>query len=616
MTAPGSVAGLGAGLAAITASTALLAALWRRRDATTARSLLGLATASLLGVLAHVVVADSGGASTLLAPAADTPGGITWVVPGVVSTVWAGGIWSLFAFQYTGRGVALRRIVAAAAALLSIGALAAAVHAATAGLSPLSAQVLAVCYLLAGFLVTVGVFVLLWASVGHNAFPIVEPVVLSGGIVILLSGSLLAQVFDRAAVFPAAVALASVVFLGPVWRSPLFETLPAARVAGRDRVVEELGEGILVADRDGRLRDLNPAAESLLAVSRQAVRGEPVSTVLGSRAVPEAVLEARGPVRVEVDGTTLEVTGDPVADRRDRRFGTVLCCTDVTDRRIREEQLTLLGRFVVDVVRDRIETVEAEAAAALLDESGTDAPIADETDAPIADETDAPGAGGAHTSEPGETGTDEHDDHGSTAEKGDARESAHDPATAADSIWATTTALATLVARARSVERAIARDGDQGQPSADLRSEIESIADAVATDREADLAVDVPDDPFAPDLPRGVFEVVLETVLEDAIDPETPTSLVVRTDPPGVVVSGDRSDPPASTTGRRDGWPSVELARLATELVGGSLAVSATPDGRRRVTIRLPAPSASRADGAATPPESEPTESAPAGGDG
>lgn len=554
-----SVVWLGASLAAILSTTALLAVLWRRRTEAAARSLLGVAAALLVGSLFHFVVTDPGGTAPFVALTGRKPGGLTWVVSGVACTVAASGIWSLFAVQYTGRGRTLRRIVAGTVALLSTAAACAAVHVAAAGPTPLSVQVLTVCYLLAGFLATAGAFVLLWASVGQNAFPILEPLSLSGGVVVLLSGSLIAQVFQRPALFPALVALASVAFLVPMLRYPIFETLPAARVAGRDRVVDELGEGILVTDREGRLRDLNPAAESLLDASREAVLGEPVTALLGPRAAPEAVLGARGPVRVELDGTTLEMTGNRVDDRRNRSFGFTLLCADVTDRRTREEQLTLLGRFVADVVRDRVVTVADVAS----------------------DAAERPGGSTGGAGDGPVSATDD--------------ERAADRTRAADSIWETTTSLARIVARARAVERAIAGEGRRGQVSPDLRTEIETIAGAVGAERGPEVDVDLPDEPFAPDLPRGVFEVVLRTVLEDAFDRSTAIALVARDDPPELTVRGGHPERTAPPADRGTEGPSIDLARLAVELAGGGLSVTTTSGGQRRVTIHLPASAGSAA---------------------
>lgn len=554
-----SLLGVGASLAALLAATALLAALWRRHDEASARSLLGVATALLVGSLLHLVVTDPGSAEVVSAVTGREPDGLTRVVPGVATTVWAGGAWSLFAFQYAGRGGTLRRIGAGAVVVLSAAALAAGLDVTVTGGSSVSIQVLTVGYLFTGFLVTAGVFVLLWASVGQNAFPIVEPVLLSGGVVVLLSGSLVAQVFERPALFPALVAVAGVVFLVPVLRYPIFETLPAARVAGRDRVVDELGEGILVTDREGNLRDMNPAAESLLGASRGAVLGDPVTDLLGPRGAPEAVLGAPGPVRIEPDGTTtLAVTGDRVGDRRNRTFGYMLLCADVTDRRIREEQLTLLGRFVVDVVRDRIVEVADEAAAARDDPAG---PTGDDPAGPTGDD------------------------------------SAADRVRAAESIWETTTSLATLVARARAVERAIAEDGRRDGASADFRPDVESIVTAAASDCGPEPTVDLPAEPFAPDVPRGAFEVVLRTVLEDVIDGSTTVALAASVDPPEVVV---HSGPPAGSRRPLDRTmegASIDLARLAVELVGGSLSVTAESGDRNRVTIRLPPSSSAGADG-------------------
>jgi PAS domain S-box-containing protein len=527
---------LAIGILAVVVAGALAASLWPRRDEATARSLLGVALALLLGSLLYLLVAGPNGAAVVRDLIGRESPDLLWVVLGAATSVVAGGLWSLFAFRYTGRDRRSIRAVAAGVGLLSLGSIVVAVRAATAGPSVALVDALTVGYLLVGFLATVGVFLLLWASVGTNAFPVREPLLLSGGVVVLLSGVHVAQVFGRPVLYPASIALAGGAFLLPVRRYPIFETLPAARVAGRDRVVDELADGVVVGDRLGTVQDLNPAATRLFGVAAEAATGRPVTAVLDQRIDPDEVVASQEPIRVETGGRTVEVTGSPVTDRRDRSFGTVLLCTDVTERRTREEQLTLLSRFVADVVDDRMADVAADAAAV---------------------------TGGTATA---------------------------DETAVADRVWSRTTELTTLVAHAREIEQAIA-DGEGATAGTDLRPRIHEAVEQAADGADGDAVervVDPPEASLSADLSATLFETVVKLVVEDTAERATDRVTVDATaEPPTIRVS---AEPTASTdrsgTGRTDDV-TIPVVRLAVEQIGGT--VSVTRDGdRRRVTVEFP----------------------------
>ncbi|SDE88653.1 PAS domain-containing protein [Halorientalis regularis] len=536
---------LAVGILAAVVAGALAASLWPQRDEATARSLLGVALVLLLGSLVHLLVAGPIGAAVARDLTGRESTDLLWVVLGAATSVVAGGFWSLFAFRYTGRDPRSIRVVATGVGLLSLGSVTVAVRAATAGPSVALVDALTVGYLLVGFLATVGIYLLLWASVGANAFPVREPLVLSGGVVVLLSAVHVAQVFGRPVLYPASIALAGGSFLLPVRRYPIFETLPAARVAGRDRVVDELADGVVVADRTGTVQDLNPAAERLFGVPTEKATGRPVSAVLDQRADPDEVVASQEPIRLDAGGRTVEVTGSPVTDRRGRSFGTVLLCTDVTDRRTREEKLTLLSRFVADVVDDRMADVAADAAA-----------VTDGTE--TADET-----------------------------------------VVADRVWTRTTDLTTLVAHAREIEQAIA-DGAGTASGTDLRPRIpeavERAADGRGNGDVPDPAVEMPDEPLSSDLPPGLFETVVKLIVEDALE-RTVGRVAIRAtvEPPTVRVSADPAASGERSDAARSDEVTIPVIRLAVEGAGGS--VSVTRDGdERRVTAEFPSPEGSGGD--------------------
>jgi len=63
------------------------------------------------------------------------------------------------------------------------------------------------------------------------------------------------------------------------WSALRFQLLAIVPV-GRDRVIEEIAEGMLVLDRDNRIVDINPAACRLLGRSARESMGQPATTIL------------------------------------------------------------------------------------------------------------------------------------------------------------------------------------------------------------------------------------------------------------------------------------------------------------------------------------------------
>ncbi|MFC5133943.1 MULTISPECIES: sensor histidine kinase [Haloferacaceae] len=105
-------------------------------------------------------------------------------------------------------------------------------------------------------------------------------------------------------------------------------TLDAAVVA-RDTAVEVMQDPVIVAGSDGRIRDLNPAAERIL--SDDAV-GESLST-----AFPR--LESGDEHPITIDGRQFDIQEDPITDPRGTDRGHVFLLRDVTARERRQAAL-------------------------------------------------------------------------------------------------------------------------------------------------------------------------------------------------------------------------------------------------------------------------------------
>jgi PAS domain S-box-containing protein len=140
---------------------------------------------------------------------------------------------------------------------------------------------------------------------------------------------------------PIAFSLSGVAAAWGLFRYGLFDVVPAAR----DAVFASMRDGVMVVDAQGRIVDLNPAAQGILRCSERQVIG---------RSLSEALLEANEPLqrlsdapeaRTEValgpagQETTYDISISPLRDGQGRLAGRVITLRDITQRRQLEEQL-------------------------------------------------------------------------------------------------------------------------------------------------------------------------------------------------------------------------------------------------------------------------------------
>lgn len=520
-------------------------AMWRRRAEPTARPLLAVAVVAVLGAIAHAVTAHPNPVERGLVALVWADAGLPlWSASAVAVVLLSGGFWFLFALQYTGRG---GRLVPLTAAGIGVFWLALFGTAALGDVSPPPGARVQTAPEVAGlfgmFLMTVlmivGALLVVTTALRRNAVRFREALALAGGGSVLAFTPFVATTVLEPVTVPVMLSMAGSLFLGAVGRYPMFEAPPVARIAGRDQLIEELDDPFLVVDLDGRIRDLNPAGEHYFEVDRADVLGDPIDSVLPASLDPAAVATSEDPVQLRTPtGATLAVTADRVTDARDRSFGHLLVCRDVTERQRRESRLGVLNQLLTGAVSERMEQV------------------ADEVD-PLAT-TDGPGA----TASP-------------------------DPSAVGRRIRSETTALLDLVARAREIERALATE-ETGAVAVSpvVEAVVASAGDGI------EPAVERPVPPAAID--ADLLETVLELVVADPRDTGPAVAGVsVAGTPRGPTVRVLEDTPGDIRTETGDGDPSrsdlpVELARLAVQHVGGDVSVRRSDAGERQVVIDLP----------------------------
>jgi signal transduction histidine kinase len=314
--------------------------------------------------------------------------------------VWTGAVvtplaWIVFALQYTGHGDRVtRRLVASLAVPLGVTGL-------LVWTNPLHSLVWTneVFYRTGGLLLLDQQFQpYFWVHLGYSYTLVLAGVILLLRLVLtadhlfadqalaLLIGALVPLAANLGTVFrlaplpglnltPYAFAVSAVAFGYAFFHSSLLDRIPATRRIGRNAVVKNMRDGVLVVDDDDHIVDINPVAEQLFDCEGEDVLGDHVDVLLGDA---DCDLPADGETVVcTVQGyRKFEIRGAVLDDQHDREVGRVLAVRDITDRSNRRQQLQVLNRVlrhnfrndmnVIDVcatqLSDRLDGDEAEMA--------------------------------------------------------------------------------------------------------------------------------------------------------------------------------------------------------------------------------------------------------------
>jgi len=559
----GSAATIGLEAVAVLASGGFAVTMWRRRSAPTARPLLVVAGCLLVGSVGHPLLAHATPVRRAVAGLRATGGGPpVWLGLVMLVVLFGGGFWFLFTLQYTGRGggrllsitagglVAYWIVVAAVGGLTRVT-----VEAGEQAVSSLELTLFVGSYLM-GVVVIVGSVLVVTAALRRNALRPGEAVAFAGGGVVFALSPVVANTLQSSVSVPAMLSLASATLAVAVVAYPAFEAPPVARIAGRDRLIEEMDGPFVVVDAGGQVRDLNPAAERYFDADADLARDAPLDALLPAPLDPASLAESREPRHLQTEaGATLACTATRITDARDRQFGHLLVCRDVTDRQRRERRLGVLDRLLTGAVSERMaavaETVEPIAAA-----------DGDERD-------DAARSGGDGL----------------------------DAATVGADVQAETTRLLQLVAWTREIERSLATAETEQVTVMDA---VRDAADAVADEEEAEVTVVGSAAVGTASADRRLLETVLEMLVTDAVergggavriegtdDGDSPAIRIVAREVPDGAATPTRIER-AATSGDDARDPLlVETARRAIGHRGGRVNVEESADERRTV-LELP----------------------------
>lgn len=292
-------------------------------------------------------------------------------------TVWVGTFFLAFALSYTGRGHLLRTrwsaLVGAAMAILTATIVTTPIH----GLfwSDFTVQTVhglsTVSYVRGNLLfVVLGIASL---AAGMGAFLLFDTVVSYGP---LYRGEALAvatsTIPPAAGLFVWAFAieplhlvnLTPALFLPHVVLdayafvySDLFEFDPATRREGERTAIDDVATPIVIVDHDGRIVNLNRAAERLMTVEKRRALGEPLGAQYNGDRIE--IGHSEQSVTITAHGRRLEfnVASKPLEGPSGRRLGHTLVFQDVTEERQRKQRLEVLNRILRHNLRNDMTTI-------------------------------------------------------------------------------------------------------------------------------------------------------------------------------------------------------------------------------------------------------------------
>lgn len=148
---------------------------------------------------------------------------------------------------------------------------------------------------------------------------------------------------------------------------PVLTGFPKADYVARSRMVEALREAVVVIDWDGRILDVNASAEELLGESTQALIGTALASPLGGVDTADlspgtsgtvSLQTAKGYRQFQISVSAVESED---ADTDSEPVARAVLFRDITDKRTREQRLTVLNRVLRHNVRNKLDVILAHA---------------------------------------------------------------------------------------------------------------------------------------------------------------------------------------------------------------------------------------------------------------
>ncbi|WP_436924842.1 histidine kinase N-terminal 7TM domain-containing protein [Halosimplex amylolyticum] len=157
---------------------------------------------------------------------------------------------------------------------------------------------------------------------------------------------------------------AGLVMTAALFRGRLLSITPAMRQLGREAVIDEMDDRIVILDGDDRIIDVNPAAARLFDVDPDDVVGAKLERIGAKLADAIGSLEG-GQAELTLDGPDgrryYDVRVSPLYRSYGGVAGRVVSVRDVTGRRQHEQRLDVLNRVLRHNLRNELNVVRGNA---------------------------------------------------------------------------------------------------------------------------------------------------------------------------------------------------------------------------------------------------------------
>lgn len=299
-------------------------------------------------------------------------GGVIWPQVPLWFWIFATFPWFIFAVQYTGTRTRVNRraglILAIPYSFVLLQLILSPVNSGNTLLSALGS----VAFIYTVSLVAGGTYLLIQAvySAGHisvgqgvavSLTPIAPLAVWNA-----MSTSTGLAVTARTGIFASGAALAALTLGAALFRFNLFESTPSIDTLGKQALLGETDDLMIIVDTDNRIIRINETVVDTFSVQRSNILGDPVSDMLDHTAED---LQTADTLTIQTSQGTrqYDLQKSTVTDHYDNDLGTVLSLRDVTDRELREQRLAVLNRVLrhnlrnqADVVRGNAESIDVE----------------------------------------------------------------------------------------------------------------------------------------------------------------------------------------------------------------------------------------------------------------
>lgn len=128
-------------------------------------------------------------------------------------------------------------------------------------------------------------------------------------------------------------------FIGGFFSKKVYAVTPIAR----NSVVEHMGDGWIVLDKENCIVDINSAAEKIIGISGKFLSGQPAEKIfldwpnLTNSLKDTHELDVKGSVKIDEEWTYLNIHISPLRDADSNLFGKLIVWRDITGQRLAEE---------------------------------------------------------------------------------------------------------------------------------------------------------------------------------------------------------------------------------------------------------------------------------------